>query len=132
MVTHRGEFCPVLLVSHSPLYGAELLEGWSLQQNEQRDFWPCQLVHCILNETMDGLLIVSDPDGSTSSAGCPQPRHGLVPGILGTGRNHFGIWTAMLDPLSMSQVTASNQQLEFDSWFLKEALMCPTKEIGSF
>ena len=34
-----------------------------------------------------------------------------------------------MDPLSMSKVTASNQQLEFDSWFLKEALMCPTKKI---
>ena len=33
---------------------------------------------------------MSDPAGSTSFAYCPQPRHGLVPGILGTCRNHFG------------------------------------------
>ena len=35
-----------------------------------------------------------------------------------------------LDPISTSKVTASNKQLEFDSWFLKEALICPTKKVG--
>ena len=59
----------------------------------------------------------------------------MVPDILGTGSNHFGpeqshlgckAWT----PLSISKVTASNQQLEFDSCFLKGALICPTKNVG--
>ena len=40
----------------------------------------------------------------------------------------FGLQS--LDPLSMSKVTAPNQQLAFDSWFLKEALTCPTKKVG--
>ena len=99
IVKHRGEFCRKLLVSPSSLHGVELLEGWSLQRNEQRDCWPCQLVHCILNETMDGLSIlslISLLDRIRSAlvrlhfVYCPQPRHGLVPGILGTGKNHFG------------------------------------------
>ena len=58
-----------------------------------------------------------------------------MPGILGDGQQPlrsraepFGLQS--LDPLSMSKVTASNQQLEFDSWFLKEALTCPTKKVG--
>ena len=59
IVKHRGKFCRILLVSPSSLHGVDLLEGWSLQQNEQRDCWPCQLVHCILNETMDGQSILS-------------------------------------------------------------------------
>ena len=59
IVKHRGEFCRRLLVSPSSLHGVELLEGWSLQQNEQRDCWPCQLDHCILNETVDGQSILS-------------------------------------------------------------------------
>ena len=40
------------------------------------------------------------------------------------------IWAAKLGPLSMPKVTASNQQLEFDPWFFKEALTCPTKKVG--
>ena len=40
----------------------------------------------------------------------------------------FGLQS--LDPLSISKVTALNQQLVFVSWFLKEALMCPTKKVG--
>ena len=59
IVKHRGEFCRILLVSPSSLHVVEVLEGWSLQQNEQRDCWPCQPVHCILNETMDGQSILS-------------------------------------------------------------------------
>ena len=61
MVTQRGEFCRILLVSPSPLHGVELLEGWSSQRNRQRDCWPCQLVHCILNETT-GRTKYSVPD----------------------------------------------------------------------
>ena len=60
MVTHRGESCRKLMVPHSL---SMVLSSWKvgayLQQNEQRDCWPCQLVHCILNETMDGQSILS-------------------------------------------------------------------------
>ena len=56
MVTQRGDLCRILLVSPSALYGVELSE---LHQNRQRDCWPCQLVHCILNDTMDGQSILS-------------------------------------------------------------------------
>ena len=83
----------MLLVSPSSLHGVELLEGWSLQQNEQRDCWPCQLVHCILNETMDGqsiLSLISLLDRIRSGWFHLMCVHGLVPGILGTGKNHFG------------------------------------------
>ena len=40
----------------------------------------------------------------------------------------FGLQS--LDPNSTSKATASNQQLEFAFWFLKEALTYPTKKVG--
>ena len=41
------------------VWHTELLEGWSSEQNEWGAHWPGQLVHCILNETMDGQSILS-------------------------------------------------------------------------
>ena len=136
MVMHRGESCRILLVSPISLFGVELLEGWSLQQNERRDCWLCQLVHCILNETMDGQSILSLisfldrvrsgwfdvifllPAAATSS----RARHigdGQHP--LRSRAEPFGL--QCLDPLSSSKVTASNQQLEF-------AFLLPQKKVG--
>ena len=132
----------MLLVSPSSLHGAELLEGWSLHQNEQRGCWPCQLVHCILIETMDGqsiLSLISLLDRIRSgwfdlicllpaAATWSRARHfgnGQKP--LRFRTEPFGLQS--LDPNSTSKVTASNQQLEFVSWFLKEALTCPTKKV---
>ena len=124
MVTHRGESCRILL------YGAGLLEGWSLQQNEQGDNWLCQLVHCILEETPEGQSILSlinllDRVRSgwfdvicllPAAATWSRARHfgnGQQP--LRSRAEPFGL--QILDTLSMSKVTASKQQLEFGSWF---------------
>ena len=99
IVKHRGEFCRILLVSPSTLHGAELFEDWSSQQSERGAHWPCQLVHCILNETMDGQSILSLISLRRSHPiGLVRPRllnarsRDLVsmPGILGMGKNHFG------------------------------------------
>ena len=129
MVTHRGEFCRILLASHSPLHGAELLEGWSLQQKEQRNCWLCQLAHCILNDTMDGhsiLSLISLLDRVRSgwfdviclfpaAATWSRARHfGSGQKPLRSRAEPFGV--QCLDPLSISKITASNQQLEFDSF----------------
>ena len=118
---HRAEFC---LISPSSLHGVELLKGWSLQENEQRDCWPCQLVHCILNETLDGqsiLSFISLLDRIRSGwfdlicllpAAATRSRH------YGNGQKPLRSRTEpsglqSLDPNSISKVTASNHQLEF-------------------
>ena len=54
-----------------------------------------------------------------------------MPGILWKwAKTHCGpeqpFGLQSLDPNSISKVTESNQQLEFDSWLFMEALICPT------
>ena len=48
--------------------------------------WWADKVFCLYS----AFSIAFDRAGSTSFVFCPQPRHGLVPGILGMGEKHFG------------------------------------------
>ena len=135
---HRGEFCRILLVSPTSLHGAELLEGWSLQQNEQRDCWPCQL------DRDDGRTkySVSNQPSRSHPIGLVRPHlfaalsRDMVscPAFWAraktTSVQNRAIRFTILGSNSTSKVTASNQQLKFVFWFLKEALTCPTKKVG--
>ena len=137
IVKHRGEFCRILLVSHSPLHGAELLEGWSLQQNVGLASWFTAFstrrwmdkVFCALISLLDRIrsgwfdLICLLPAAATWSR-APHFRNGQKP--LWSRTEPFGLQS--LDPNSASKVTASKPAAGVCIWVSQRGAHVPDKE----
>ena len=77
--------CRILLLSPGSLCGADLLAGWRQQQISQSAHWPFQMVHCVLNDSMDGCTVQV---GSTSVACCSLLRHSLERDTTEKVRSH--------------------------------------------
>ena len=58
----------------------------------------------------------SDRAGSISFVYCLPPRHGLVPGILGTGKNHIGLEQSHSVDNPWILIRFRKLQLQTSSW----------------
>ena len=81
--------------------------------------------------------IASDRAGSTSFVYCPPPRHGLVPGFLGKGKNHFGLEQSHSVYHPWILIRIRKLQLQTSSWdlyfvFSKRRSRARQRRSGSF